>query len=348
MHIASHLETVIPPTRGAGTTAWAVVAAWRLQAARGVALFLGVFSLLNILGDWGRGGFDANLWWIDLHPLPLWAARLVLLAAAWCLLAFGAAPYPSPTRRRVTRGLLWGLLVMAVANAAHYYILLATGVLNAGPRVPFSLLVAGALWLVLCETPPREPTATPAPRGVLLLTVCACLIGFPLAQMNCYGRTDYRRPADAIVVFGARAYADGSCSQALRDRTDTAARLYQQGYAPLLIFSGGPGDGAIYEAQAMRAEALRLGVPADAIVMDYHGLDTRATVQDTVPIFQHYGVVHVIAVSHFYHLPRVKLAYQRAGWTVFTVPAEEPCPLYGIHALMAREVVALWVYYLRG
>jgi hypothetical protein len=52
-------------------------------------------------------------------------------------------------------------------------------------------------------------------------------------------------------------------------------------------------------------------------------------------------------VSHFYHLPRIKLAYQRAGMEVRTVPARETYILAQIPYSMAREVVALWVYYLR-
>jgi hypothetical protein len=38
--------------------------------ARGVALFLGAFTLLNLAGDLRVRGFDLNLWWIDLRFLP--------------------------------------------------------------------------------------------------------------------------------------------------------------------------------------------------------------------------------------------------------------------------------------
>jgi hypothetical protein len=48
-----------------------------------------------------------------------------------------------------------------------------------------------------------------------------------------------------------------------------------------------------------------------------------------------------------YHLPRIKLAYQRDGWEVFTVPAKESYLLRQMPYNMAREVAALWVYYLR-
>ena len=41
------------------------------------------------------------------------------------------------------------------------------------------------------------------------------------------------------------------------------------------------------------------------------------------------------------------MTYQRAGWDIRTVPAEEAWPLRGLTYFMAREAVALWAYYLR-
>jgi uncharacterized SAM-binding protein YcdF (DUF218 family) len=54
-----------------------------------------------------------------------------------------------------------------------------------------------------------------------------------------------------------------------------------------------------------------------------------------------------LAVSHGYHLPRVKLTFQRAGVEAYTVPARETFVLPHRPFLLAREVVALWAYYLR-
>jgi len=168
-----------------------------------------------------------------------------------------------------------------------------------------------------------------------------------LALMWTFGKADYRRPADAIVVFGARAYADGRPSDALADRVHTAIALYEAGYAPRLIMSGGPGDGAFHETDTMRQMALDAGVPADAIRVDRDGLNTDATVANTPRLLASSTDARLLAVSHGYHLPRVKLAYQRAGVEVFTVPAHERYMLTKMPLLMAREVAAWWVYYAR-
>src|SRR6266404_9157305 len=46
---------------------------------RGLALFLGGFALLNVLGEFRFTGFDANLWWIDLRSFPHALATTFLL-----------------------------------------------------------------------------------------------------------------------------------------------------------------------------------------------------------------------------------------------------------------------------
>jgi uncharacterized SAM-binding protein YcdF (DUF218 family) len=181
-----------------------------------------------------------------------------------------------------------------------------------------------------------------------VLAVCACCaFVFPLAEMLCFGKTDYRRPADVAVVLGCRVYADGRPSDALKDRVKTACQLYHQGFARKLLFSGGPGDGSVTEAEAMRRMAVQLGVKAEDILVDDQGLNTQATVRNSQAILAKLNASRVLVVSHFYHLPRVKLAFQRAGREVFTVPAKESYLLRQMPYNMAREVAALWVYYVR-
>ena len=91
----------------------------------------------------------------------------------------------------------------------------------------------------------------------------------------------------------------------------------------------------------MRDLALTLGVPAHAIALDRDGLDTHASVRHT-------GPGRVLAVSHFYHLPRIQLAYRRAGRTAFTVPADEAYTISQTPRLVVREIAAFWFYWARG
>ena len=91
---------------------------------------------------------------------------------------------------------------------------------------------------------------------------------------------------------------------------------------------------------------MQVGVPASAIEVDLDGLNTQATVRNVVAQGWENGRPRVLAVSHFYHLPRIKLCFRRAGWDVLTVPANESRELYYLPRDLVREVAALWWYYL--
>lgn len=315
---------------------------------RALALFLGGFALLNILGGLRSAHFDANLWWIDLRSLPLAVATPFLLVSLACLVGFAFWPPRSVWRQVVTIICVGALGVAAMVNAAQFYALLASGMVRSGLPIPLSLLVCGALGLIFVAACRRPlPTRWAGDRWHILAVAFACIVCFPLAQMFFFGKTDYRRPADAAVVLGARVYADGRLSDALADRVRTASQLYREGLVRRLIFSGGPGDGTIHETEAMKQAAIGLGVKAEDIWLDKAGLSTQATVKHTEALFRQWHTSRILVVSHAYHLPRVKLAYQRDGWDVFTVPAKESYLLRQMPYNMAREVAALWVYYLR-
>ncbi len=315
---------------------------------RGTALFFSGFCLLNLLGEIRLPGFDANVWWIDLRVLPSTVANSGLFISAIILAAFAINPPRSRWRRTLTGACSTALAVVVLANGFGFYLLLSKGAIHTGMPLPLSLFIGAALFsiVVVCfskDAPlpgPREHVAT---LGVAF----ACVALFPLLQMVCFGKTDYRRTADVTVVFGARVYADGRPSDALADRVRTACQLYRQGFTRKLLMSGGPGDGFIDEVTAMKQMAIGLGVQPEDILMDSQGVNTQATVKNSEAVFRNLGASRILVVSHFYHLPRIKLGYARAGREVYTVPAKETYLLGQLPYNMAREVAALWVYYLR-
>lgn len=345
---ASQYFSSAVPTASTGRTKLIAGAAGRTlrRAAapmlRGFALFLGTFALFNLGGALALPTFDATIWWIDLSllPSPLRPAFLLVFGAS--LIAFAVRPSMGPARRIMSAVLAGAALAIALVNTWEYFSLRAAGSIT-GSAVPFSLLIALPLAGVLAAMLMRRSGGGRARAMV----VCALgtAVAFPLLQMACFGTTDYRRPADVVVVLGAKAYADGTPSVPLGDRVRTACELYHAGLAPRLLFSGGPGDGRMHETESMRRFAVSLGVPPDAIVLDTRGLSTQATVDATTPMLRSMGARRVMVVSHAYHLPRVKMAYQRAGLDVFTVPARESYTLGAMPYYVAREVAGLWAYY---
>ena len=317
------------------------------SAARASALFLGAFTLLNLGGGLLRANFDQTIWWVDLRPLPRIGSAALVAVASVFFLAFALRPVARPWRARVTAALAGILGLLALLDAASFWRLLSSGAVQSRFPVPLSLGVAGLLALIAVAALRAGPDSLRLRWGVAAGVLVALGLGLPLAQMVCFGNTDYRRDADAIVVLGAAVRSNGAPSLALKDRILTGCRLYHEGRAPLVVMSGGPGAGGHHEVDTMRRVASDAGVPDDAILLDYDGVNTQATATNVAALALARGWSRILAVSHFYHLPRIKMAVDRGGLRVYTVPAEETRTLLKLPYFMAREVAALWVYYLR-
>jgi uncharacterized SAM-binding protein YcdF (DUF218 family) len=315
--------------------------------ARGTLLFFGVFLLLNVLGETFSPRFDQSIWITDLRGWPFLLRTLFLFALATALLVLSISKTVSPNLRIASVAVLAVAALLALWQSFVFYRTWNNGAFEPGVPLPWTLLVAvGLAVLAYGVTKDKwhieQMRWLPFAGGIAFAAVL-----FPLAQMAFFGKSDYRRQADAIVVYGARTYADGRLSDALADRMRTGIALYKEGRAPKLIFSGGPGDGSIHETEAMRDFAHKAGVPLQAMELDKAGLNTDLTARNVSKLAKAQKLERILAVSHFYHLPRVKMSLQRENLQTFTVPAKETYTLRKMPLLIAREVAAIWAYYLR-
>ena len=105
----------------------------------------------------------------------------------------------------------------------------------------------------------------------------------------------------AAVVFGAGLTRGGYPTAVLRDRVETAAQLYFAGKVKKLLMSGDNRSDNYNEPAAMSEYALSLGVPQDAIVLDYAGLRTYDTCYRAKAIF---GLKSALLVTQQFHMPR--------------------------------------------
>ena len=296
---------------------------WKLAGHRTIALMDGLrlFLAVALVVDSVRSFFtpDASLLgilvrWPGGHALP-WFDGLVLAAAFL-------------VRHRIAALVLVAHAVLALVNIGEFYVLRAQGLPAAA--LPFSLVTLAILVGGVARTFYDGPTARwtwtaagAALAGPLLL----------LFHLFSFGATDYTRPAGAIVVFGARVYADGSPSNALADRMLHGVRLYHQKTAPTLILSGAPD-----EVPAMKRLALKWRVPEEAIVCDREGVNSYATLANL-------KVRNVVAVSHYYHLARIKLTARRLGIVCVTSPCVMSQRLQKEPYFIARECAAFVSYY---
>ncbi|MCA9541618.1 MAG: YdcF family protein [Myxococcales bacterium] len=300
---------------------------------------LAAFGVLNLALGALHPSFDGNWLWLGVAAEGGFGALLVL---AFALAVLG---WPLWRDRRLASSTA-RLVVLAVAigcaaDVIGFYRALAAGGITTSIPVPLSL--GSALVLLAFAARPPRPMAGGRLRGLALHGLAAATwVALLIASVAV---TDYARPADAIIVFGARVLPSGQPSDALRDRTLTAIALHHRGLAPVLVFSGGKGDDApVSEPEAMRRLAIAEGVPPDAIVLDETGVNTAATVAATAALARRHGWQRLLMVTHDYHCARVKLESARAGLNVFTVPAVQARPLLGKPYFVLREGVA-WVWY---
>jgi vancomycin permeability regulator SanA len=112
------------------------------------------------------------------------------------------------------------------------------------------------------------------------------------------------------IVFGAGLWRNGSPTPVLADRVTQAANLYFAGKVEKLLMSGDNRFVDYNEPEAMRRLAISLGVPNDAIVLDYAGRRTYDTCYRAKVIFK---VDQAILVTQAFHMPRAIYLCNRLG-----------------------------------
>lgn len=110
-------------------------------------------------------------------------------------------------------------------------------------------------------------------------------------------------------------------SNILQGRLEHALALYQQGYAPYLLFTGGKQRGDQYtEAGTGRRYALAQGVPERAILLEAHGTTTMQSLQTCTLIMRQCGLARAILVSDPFHAFRLRRMAQDIGLSALVSP----------------------------
>jgi len=159
--------------------------------------------------------------------------------------------------------------------------------------------------------------------GAVVL-LAGCYVAVTVVQVWQVGRTDQTRPVDAIVVLGAAQY-DGRPSPQLQARLDRAAALYDDGWAPVIAVTGGrmPGD-RYSEAEASQRYLEGLGVPPAAITGEDRGRSTWESLDRLSEVLLAQGRSRVLLVSDAFHLLRVRLSADEAGFVAATTASDHP------------------------
>ena len=134
-----------------------------------------------------------------------------------------------------------------------------------------------------------------------LVVVVLIVVGYAVAVSLFLPTSDQLKKADAIIVVSG-----GDT----RGRTLHGVQLYEQGWAPELIFSGAARDpSSASNAKAMLAIAASQGVPASRISLDESSRDTKENAQGTKQIAGSYKTI--ILVTSDYHQRRVNSEFRK-------------------------------------
>jgi SanA protein len=125
-------------------------------------------------------------------------------------------------------------------------------------------------------------------------------------------------PDRVAIVFGAGLRRDGMPTAVLRDRLETAAQLFFDRKVEKLLLSGDNRFIDYNEPEAMRQYARSLGIPEEAMVLDYAGRRTYDTCYRARHIF---GVQSAILVTQKFHLSRALFTCNALGLKAVGVEA---------------------------
>lgn len=106
-----------------------------------------------------------------------------------------------------------------------------------------------------------------------------------------------------------------------RARTAEAIRLYKNGWADLLVFSGAAADkSGPSNAEAMMQHALNAGIPESVILLDKTSENTQQNAANATDLFVKNEINSVILVTSAYHQRRAGLEFgQRANSSIKVV-----------------------------
>lgn len=149
---------------------------------------------------------------------------------------------------------------------------------------------------------------------------------------------------DCIIVLGGGLDRNtGEPLSTLAYRLDRAVGLFDEGYAPAIIVSGGQGaDELISEAESMRNYLLRHGVPESAIIMEARSTTTRENMAFSKAIMDENGYESALIVTSDYHLWRAMQLADRAGISGSCAGARNSSNIFFTVKNLARETLS-WI-----
>jgi len=191
---------------------------------------------------------------------------------------------------------------------------------------PGVLILLGLIGLSLTRAAPRLGRAI---AGVSLLALLA--LSLPVVSSSLiraievpYSDPAADRRAGAIVVLGggsyerAPEYGQDTVGGATLERLRYAAHLHKRTKKPVLVSSGNPARADTSEGAQMQATLRDFGVSTTWV--EDGSNNTFENARLTYRMLEKTGIKTIYLVTHAWHMPRARMAFERSGFTVIPAP----------------------------
>jgi uncharacterized SAM-binding protein YcdF (DUF218 family) len=160
-----------------------------------------------------------------------------------------------------------------------------------------------------------------------LLLALLGLVVFIITAISIYLSPDDLKSCEQVEAIGSCSRVDAIVAVSGGDtasRTDEAIKLYLDGWAPKLIFSGAAADSSgPSNAAAMERRAIEAGVPQSAIIVEEFSRTTAENALNTSRFIAERSIKKIILVTSAYHQRRASLEFSATlgpAVTIFNHP----------------------------
>jgi uncharacterized SAM-binding protein YcdF (DUF218 family) len=187
--------------------------------------------------------------------------------------------------------------------------------------------------------------------AILLPTIV--WFGLDLTYVSVGAEDDHAAHADVIIVLGCNTLSHTGVSPCISARAGHAADLYKEGFAPVIIATGGPTAGADRPTESDVIESVLEsdGVPQRAIIQENRALDTIQNMSYSQAIMRQHGWTTAVLVSEPFHIKRATLIAHDDGMTVYPSPAVNSANWSNILVKaynVARDSLSLMLYQVKS
>ncbi|WP_405198224.1 vancomycin high temperature exclusion protein [Christiangramia sp. LLG6405-1] len=127
-------------------------------------------------------------------------------------------------------------------------------------------------------------------------------------------------PRETVIILGASVHSDGKLSPILKDRVDTAIKLYHSNKVKNFHVTGDHRTEDYNEIAAMVSYLRERGIPQNRITSDHAGLDTYDSMYRAGKLF---NIENATVVTQKFHLPRALFISGQLGFNYFGFTADQ-------------------------